>query len=194
VLASALMWCLGPCAARPTWSASASTSRYMAEDIPAGPKHTVCLHHPAQSAARLKMHGLAYVEASSPLPGASYSVDGQVRLALACHCCGICEDGTAPAVVWSQRWCIKQGLLSPHCQLSTSSLQITLQPQLVLHQAAPLSRATYTNAYNSPLLAAQPAASAGATQVCASRHRSEDWNWCCALIVRKGKHLTNTTP
>jgi hypothetical protein len=31
-----------------------------------------------QGAARLKMYGLAYITAASPLPGSSFSADGQV--------------------------------------------------------------------------------------------------------------------
>jgi hypothetical protein len=51
----------------------------------------------AQSAARLRMHGLAFIEASSPLPGAAFSSDGRVRKRSGFRVAGRHGRGALPA-------------------------------------------------------------------------------------------------
>lgn len=95
------------------------------------------------------MYGLAYVEASSPLPGAAFSTDGEVRARTRMRALA------PPAAAAATR--AARALSRPRAPPPPPATS-----QLLLHQAAPLRQASYGGAYDTPLLGSQALGDAAA--------------------------------
>eukprot|EP00775_Hariotina_reticulata_P002408 gene2408-2712_t len=110
------------------------------------------LSYALQGAARLKMYSLAYITAASPLPGSSFSADGQVRQVQVGQSSekAIADHFLLPLLLLS---CVTIADIS-RLQMASQKLSTTTNQlsTLLLQQLAPLPTSTVSLGLDKPLM------------------------------------------